>query len=278
MTIMLQFLPTKRSVFTTLYLAILLVTHQLILCGNAAYAKQSKLMQVNILADPSLSIPLTIIARDYSREHGVAVSNAFAETHTQSLQIVDEGVEADIFITTDEKVIQDLKNRGVVDVYSQTAIADNRLVLATNSDNDIKLGSTDIIAQLTKQNDDFMLAIGDPEFLLVGQYALPAMQKLGWYNKLQDAQKNHLLYVFSDRDMHRAVEAKEGYGIMFQSDVKRNEKLRSIMMLPENSHKPIRYYAVVIAGENMNIARSFMEYLVSEKAQGILKKAGFELP
>lgn len=62
------------------------------------------------------------------------------------------------------------------------------------------------------------------------------------------------------------------FGLLFASQV-RNDK--EFTILATTDRKDIFYQALVIAGNNMEIAREFLRFLKSKQAKEILKKNGF---
>ena len=65
---------------------------------------------------------------------------------------------------------------------------------------------------------------------------------------------------------------KEAYGILFQSNLTKNTNLRKLSI---QNDKNIFYQAFVIAGENMDIAREFLNYLKSKDVKNILSDNGY---
>jgi len=244
--------------------------------GSFAVAKTQDVGQLSILADPSLTIPLSQIAREYSREHLVAVTTSFATAKEQA-DLITSGVEADLFITTQEKLLQELKYQGLVDVYSQKSIARNRLVIATIADNPLELiliRHLPITSILSKDSPHFVFALGDPEFQQAGLSGLEALRSFELDNELEP----YFVFLQSPVDLHRTVANDHSYGIMLQSEVLRNPDIKKLDVFPEATHKPILYQSVVVAGEHMEEARRFTEFLTSTKALAMFKSYGFEAP
>lgn len=244
--------------------------------GLSAHARSIDLPQVHILADPSLMLPLTHIARNYSRNYHVAITTSFASNNEQKERIT-QGMEADIFITTRNDTLKDLKNQGLVDVYSQHAIARNRLVIATLADNPLELiliRNLPMASILSKQSGIFTFAIGDPEYQSVGTYSLEALRNFNLAIELEP----YFLFLRSPVNLHKAIAADRSYGIMLQSDVARDRDIKKLDVFPEDTHSPIIYQAVVVASKHMEDARKFMEHLTSADALATLKEYGFEAP
>lgn len=246
------------------------------LLPETGIAKSVDSPTLSVLADPSLTVPLSKIARNYAIKHNQPVTTSFGSTRDLAKHIV-AGMEADIFITNRVKYINELKNQGLVDVYSQTPIARNRLVIATAAGNEgelILIRNLPIASILSKQHPGFSFALGDPEFMSVGSYSLEALRNFGLDGELEP----YFILLQSPSDLRRSIAAEHNYGMIFQSEVAIYQDLRKLDVFPENTHSPIVYQAVVIAGEHMDEARKFMHYLTSPEALAVFKQDGFETP
>ncbi len=235
----------------------------------SAYAITS----INILADNTMGVAMTQIARNYSREKQVVVNASFATEKAQETQI-SEGGAADILITPKLAWIEQLKTQGLVDIYSQVSIASNRLALAGPVDSPIVLKKTDpfpVAALITAMAGEQAFLVGNPETLTVGTYGKEALRTLA----VNDDLEPYTLYIKESRQMDEMVQKQHAYGIFYSSSVYRKEGMRTIQLLPKESHHPISYYAVVIAGENMNEARKFLDYLKSPPTRKLLRDNGF---
>lgn len=89
----------------------------------AAQANEMTEMQaVNLLADSHLALPLSQLVSQFSRHSMISVSAAFGAGVDQKKKIED-GEPADLFIATDPQLFQQLKLKGMIDVYSLDEIA-----------------------------------------------------------------------------------------------------------------------------------------------------------
>jgi len=62
------------------------------------------------------------------------------------------------------------------------------------------------------------------------------------------------------------------YGLLFESQVRKN---RDLQILAIKKDKNIFYRALVIAGDNMEVAREFLKFLKNPQAQKIFKENNF---
>jgi molybdate transport system substrate-binding protein len=242
--------------------------------ASPAMAVQTDIPKINVLADPSLDVALSKLARLFADQHGIAITTAYA-TSEVNRDNIDSGREADVFITADQLKLEELQLKGLLDVYSKKPVSKNRIALTTYADNTLNLvliPKLPLASILLRIDPEFSFMIGDPSFQSSGYYALKALRNYEMAGELEP----HLLFVRARADMHRTIAKAGGYGVMYQSDVLRTPQVRVLGTFPEVSHSPILYYGMVVAGENMEPARRFVEFLTSEPAQKVFESLGFE--
>lgn len=94
----------------------------LLLSMNAWADDDKEIESITVFADKRLSIPLAQLASQFSTQSTISVSDIFGSSQDQKKKIED-GEAADIFITSEPELIQQLKIKGMVDVYSIGEIA-----------------------------------------------------------------------------------------------------------------------------------------------------------
>ncbi len=77
---------------------------------------------VTVLADARLAVPLSELASRFAQQSMISVAGSFGVSADQKKKIED-GESADLFITSDPALIEQLKIKGLVDVYSIQEIA-----------------------------------------------------------------------------------------------------------------------------------------------------------
>jgi molybdate transport system substrate-binding protein len=228
---------------------------------------------ITIMADPSITVPLTLIARQFSYEKHMPVSVEFASTKEQ-IEKIEQGAEANVLISAKPLWIKRMQQGGLIDVYSRTNIAANQLViigpLGSQSSQTATEG-TQLLKLLPIKKPDFQFGIGDPEYLAEGTYSL---ESVGMLDIEEDLEPHYTIFR-SMSELSKSVANYNLYGMMYASDTLLYPRISKVMTLPESSHSPIIYQAVVVAGEYMNEAREFLKYLKQPKAQNYFKQAGF---
>lgn len=228
---------------------------------------------ITVMADPSMTIPITLIARRFSRAYNMPVSVEFASTKEQ-IDKVEQGAEANVFISAKPLWIKQMQRLGLIDVYSRTNIAKNQLVLmgplGAKTHTGELTGKT-LMKLLPTGREGFQFTLGDPEYLAEGTYTLEALGVLDVEEELEQ----YYAIVRTVPDIIRMIGTYNGYGVMYRSDALLYDRIAQIGLMPEPSHTPVIYQAVVVAGEYMNEAREFLKYMQLPASQAIFKQAGF---
>lgn len=227
---------------------------------------------VTVMADPSLTVPITLIAREFSFLRQMPVSVEFASTKEQ-IEKVEQGAEANVLISAKPLWIKRMQQGGLIDVYSRTNIASNRLVVmgALGARTAAQITDGKALLQLMPlHKNDFQFALGDPEYLAEGTYTLEA---LGMLDVEEDLEPHYTIFR-SMSEMAKAVSNYTMYGVMYASDVLLYPRIHTVVPVPVHKYSPIIYQAVVVAGENMDEGREFVKFLQSSTAQRHFKQAG----
>jgi len=233
------------------------------------------LPSVTVMADNTMSNAIAEIARHYARDRETVVNTSFAASAAQETQIT-EGAAADILITPKQSWIEQLKTQGLIDIYSPTAIARNRLALVGPEDSPIvaniaqKFPTVPIINRLGGEPG---FVVGNPETQAAGVAGKEALRNLDVASDLEP----YTLYVKQQNQMIEMVTQQQGYGLFFASSIMGRSGMRILDFLPESSYQPVKYYAVVIAGDNMDEARKFLDYLSSTDARQVFRQNGFNV-
>jgi molybdate transport system substrate-binding protein len=231
---------------------------------------------ITVMADPSLTVPITRIARAYAAEYQTPISAQFAPTNLQ-IREVEEGAEANVIVTSKAIWIRQLEAKGLIDVYSRTPIARNSLVLTARhqAPEGFSLASRPRTAESFmlpgSSPDELSFALGDPEYTSEGTYALDALARL----KLDGELEPYFTFFRDMRVLTHSLSLPGSYGLMFYTDATLYPELQIFERFSQDMHAPIVYDAVTVAGANMMGGRHFVDYLTSDKARAIFARYGF---
>jgi molybdate transport system substrate-binding protein len=228
---------------------------------------------VRIFAAASLTDVLKTIGDSYAAAgHPAPVLN-FAASSELARQI-EQGAEADIFISADEAWMDYLAERNLIDPATRATLLTNTLVLIAPADKpitvEIKQGM-DLKAALKAGK----LAIANPDSVPAGKYAKEALEHFGaWAGVEGDTARAENV-----RAAMRFVEQGEAAaGIVYATDAKAaGAAVTVVATFPPDSHTPIAYPAAVVAGKSEGPGKGFLAFLSSQQAKAAFEAAGFGL-
>lgn len=201
---------------------------------------------------------------------GVRLVIVEAASSTLAHQI-GEGAPAEVFISVDKVWLDYLKDSGYFDGAS-VEIARNRLVwaspktIATIVDGRIK------VLILSVDEFDPEIITGDPEYVPLGKYAKEYLVTIGAWNE------NNIIPTQNARSALILLETEAAQrGIIYRTDALSSDKVVFAKEIPEESHSPIIYWAVVVEQSDSEKIKNFMNFLQSEDFKTILTSKGFEV-
>lgn len=234
------------------------------------------LESLTVMADNSMSMAMVEIARRYSARHNIVVNTSFSVAAAQQ-KLITEGGAVDVLVTPQLQWIETLKTQGLIDIYSPTVIASDSLVLVGPRDSPIRFGPEDkalpTAAIIRDIGAEPGFVVGNPESLVEGGFSKEALRELDRGSLLAP----YTLYIKNLDQMFGMVRDHGAYGIFLYSSTVHRTGFRVLGRLPPGSYRSLQYYALVVAGENMDEARRFLDYLESNEAKTILKDNGFSM-
>jgi molybdate transport system substrate-binding protein len=179
---------------------------------------------------------------------------SYASSSTLAKQI-EQGAPADVFISANQKWMDYLEGKRVIDPSTRFDLLSNRIVLIVPADSAI--GKVDLRPDfpLSTLLHDGRLAMGDPDHVPAGMYGKAALKALGVWDAVE-------AMVASAKDVRAAlalVERGEApLGVVYATDAAISDKVRVVALFPENTHPPILYPVAIVAGRGNPAARRFM--------------------
>jgi molybdate transport system substrate-binding protein len=226
---------------------------------------------VRVFAASSLTDVLKIVGDSYATAgHPTPMFN-FAASSELARQI-EQGAEADIFISADEAWMDYLAERGLIDPATRATLLSNTLVLIAPTDRPLTVEIRDGMDLKTALKGG-KLVIGNPDSVPAGKYARQALEHFGAWTGVESATAR----TENVRAALRFVEAGEAAGgIVYATDAKASGgKVIVVGEFPPDSHTPITYPAAVTAGKSEGPGKGFMAFLGSPKARSAFETAGF---
>lgn len=236
------------------------------------FAQNTWAGSIKIYAAASLTNAMTDIAQQYQQEYpDIKVTPVFAASSTLAKQI-EAGAPADIFFSADEKWMNYLVGKNLIERNKITALLSNELVLISPKNRPLRyqLNKTFHLPSVIKGK----LCTGQTESVPVGIYAKQSLMNLGWFNAL----KGRIVGTDDVRAALTFVERGEcDAGIVYATDAKLSSKVKLLMVFPSNSHQTI-VYPVAATKQASPAAISFLNYIQSSsKARAIFVRYGFSV-
>jgi len=187
---------------------------------------------------------------------------------------IETGAPVDVFASAGAQQMDVLQSARLIVESTRRNFASNRLVLVVPLEaSTFQIHSfSDLVSPEVSR-----LAIGNPKTVPAGQYAEQVLKNLGIWDNL----KNRLVPGENVRQVLEYVSRGEASaGIVYASDALVSAgKVSIVTEAPEDLHAPILYpIAVVREAESPQQARTFIDFVLSESGQSIMKKYGFLSP
>ena len=188
---------------------------------------------------------------------------------------IENGAPADLFISADERWMDDAAIHDAVVPSTRSDLLGNALVLIAPADShamvDLAQGAASFLEALGR---DGRLAIALPDSVPAGIYAKQALTKLGMWNALEPR-------MAMSRDVRAALNLvvlrQCPLGIVYRSDAVSEPRVKVLAAFPVASHKPIVYPVAIVKGHDNATTRALLVALESPKARDVFQHWGFEV-
>lgn len=181
---------------------------------------------------------------------------------------IEEGIEADVFMSAAMKQMTTLADEDLVDRDSVVELLENKIVLITSADSTLDLKE---FTDITKAES---IAVGDPASVPAGQYSREALTSLGIWDEVSARAS---LGTNVTEVLNWVAEGSAEAGIVYATDAATTEKVKVIAEAPEGSlaEKAIYPVGVVSASTQKEAAQKFVNFLQTDKAIAVFEKYGF---
>lgn len=179
---------------------------------------------------------------------------------------IEAGAPCDVYLSANRMWVDYLMDRSVVDSSNVEVLAQNSLVLVARSESFAKAGSIGWRQFLIKSES---VAIGDPNHVPAGMYALQALQ----YYKIDSIVNDKIIESKDVVSALKLVEMGEAdCGFVYKTDALSSKRVRIVAEMDGESHSPINYYKVCLS-DNGN---QFMaDVNVKRRLEKVLIENGF---
>ncbi|MGM8365013.1 molybdate ABC transporter substrate-binding protein [Virgibacillus sp. W0181] len=224
---------------------------------------------ITVSAAASLADVMKEVKETYENDHAVDITLNFAGSGKLAQQI-EQGAPADVFITANERWMDTLAEKSLINTDSRREITGNQLVLIGRKEASLPIQTVPDID--TDKIDQ--IAVGNPKSVPAGQYAQEALKNMDLWEKLKDK------YVLA-KDVRQVLTYTEtgntDIGFVYKSDALISDNVTILAEVDATLHKKIIYSGAVVSdSESKEEAEAFLAFLLSESAQGTLHKYGFD--
>lgn len=238
-------------------------------CGDQLHSQPRSTPPLTIAAAASLQDSLHTIQAHLP--HLPPATFTFGGSGTLQFQIA-QGAPVDLLITASPLPVDRLEAQGLLLPQSRRDLVGNSLVLITGQGGEAIEGFADL-ASFFQANPRSRLAVGNPAIVPAGDYGVAVLRFLGLYDRLEP----QLIWAQDVRQVLAYVETGNvAAGLVYETDARLRETVRSLATAPEGSHPPIVYPGAVIrASPQPEAARQFLDALAQPTAQAIFQRYGF---
>lgn len=199
---------------------------------------------------------------------GVTVKGTYDSSGKLQTQI-EEGLEADVFMSAAKKQMKALDEEGMIDSDSIVDLLENKIVLIVPTGSDKGIQSFEDIVKADS------IALGDPASVPAGQYSEEALTNLGLWDQIQDKTSfgTNVTEV-----LNQVAAGSADAGIVYATDAaSMADQVEVVAEAPEGSLKTKVIYpvAVVKGSANTEVAANFVEFLTSDEAMKVFEAYGF---
>lgn len=260
----------KKQLFAVLAAAILGASALSGCSAEEEGTSQKKTVTLTIPAAASLKDVTKDIAKKYKeKEPNVKLDFSYGSSGALQTQI-EEGAEADIFISAAQKQMDALEKKDFINKKSRINLLENKLVLIVPKDSKKHIKSFEDLAKSEVKK----IALGEPKAVPAGQYSEGVFQKLGILDKI----KKKANYGSDVRQVLTWVESGEvDCGVVYMTDAKISGKVKVVCEAPKKAADPVIYpVAVLKNSKNQEESQKFADYLKTDEILKLFESYGFQ--
>ena len=240
-------------------------------CGTAPSASDAKKdsVELQVSAAASLTDAMKELGGMYEEHPQTKLVFNFGSSGALQ-QAIENGGSADLFFSAAQKQMDALEKAGLLADGTRKNLLENEVVLIVPKDGGKAITSFDALATPAASR----IALGEPKGVPVGQYTEEILTKLG----ILDQVKAKAVYGSDVRQVLSWTETGDAdCGVVYATDAAVSDKVKVAAKAPAGSHKPVIYPAAILKDtKHMDEAKSFLDFVSSEKGMAILEKYGFK--
>lgn len=235
-------------------------------CGQT---KDNEVKEINISVAASLLEPINKIIEEYKVDKNITINVNSGGSGTLKKQI-SSGADVGLFISANEKYVDELISEGLVDSNKKSNPITNKLVLIKSNDAKDEINSIQDLVNINGK-----IGVGEVSTVPAGEYAKESLTNLGIWDEIQDK----IIFCKDVTAVKAYVERGEvEAGFIYKSDAIDIKNSSVVLEVPEDTHKEIIYTMAPIEGYEFSTeCNEFIKFINSDKAKEILKEYGFNI-
>ncbi|NAW69085.1 molybdate ABC transporter substrate-binding protein [Vibrio sp. V27_P1S3P104] len=224
---------------------------------------------VHIYAASSMTNAVNDLIRLYQSHHDTKVVAVFGGSSSLARQI-EHGAPADVFLSANDDWMTYLIGKNKVQEAQVALLASNQVVLIQPANLNLTAFDVADSQQWTQRLTGERLAVGNTDAVPIGIYSKQVLTTLGVWDTVRSrlAQTNNVRLALA------LVERGEApLGMVYKTDALTSNKVAIVLEFDSALHSPIHYPVAQL--NNKPSSASFMTFLTSSDAKGILTSYGF---
>ena len=224
--------------------------------------------EILVAAAASLTDVLTEIGNSYESKSKNKVNFTFGSSRTLARQI-EEGAPADVFFSADLAQMEKLDKNGRVEPSSRKNLLANQLVVIVPADSKVAIRSPRDLLKPEVKN----IALAEPTSVPVGVYSSKYLEREGLWEKI----KGKIVPVLDVRATLASVESGNvDAGFVYKTDAAMSKKVKVVFEVPVDKAPKIIYpIAIIRESKKKDVARDFVNYVLSSAGKETFRKYGF---
>ena len=162
-----------------------------------------------------------VLIPGFTKSHPLFTVTGTYDSSGKLQKQIEEGLEADLFLSAATKQMDALNEKGLLDSASVTMLLENQIVLI------VPEGSEDSYGSFTDIEKAAVIAIGDPDSVPAGQYAKEALTQTGlWDSRRKCRRGNRLCHRCCNHTAGKSNRPGSGRKLIGACPVPRRNSLR----------------------------------------------------
>src|SRR5262245_61281695 len=222
---------------------------------------------LRIAAASDLQAAIPKLGDRFRARSGIAITPTFLSSGVLAQQI-KQGAPYDVFLAANEAFVRDLARDGVIRPESVHAYARGSLVLAVYGELGGRVGSlADLAGPEVKK-----IALASPETAPYGRAGKQALERAGLWEKLQPK----IVVAESVRQALLYAQKGDAEAALVGRAIADLPEVRTVEIDPKLYDPIVQAMGTVADSPRQDVAKTFVEFVMSDEGQAMLKTFGFQ--